>query len=850
MKKIILLVAVASSFFIFNLVFSANTDIVINEIYDSSSATQEWIEIWNKGNDPVEITSGWQYLENNTTTPLIVSSNISENIITPKSFGILCHDKDIFSLNFSFSGPIFEATKMSLLSGGEEIGLLDNNSVEIEKFTYPDTGSFSLERIDPYVDDYTGVNWVKHPTGHTVGLQNLAYSHTEATTTTPTSTPDSEDDEQETSTTTTNWANIKINEFVSDPADGNEWVELYNTGSSTEYLSGGFICDNRDTTSTCKNLSSMISPFSFLVFDIGGSSYLNNDGDSVVLTDANFNIIDSVAYGVDGLPAPEKGESVARSIDGAGSWAVTTKITSGAANEIIAPVVPQSGGGGGGSGGGSYASQATQTPATTATSTAKTTKTAAKSTTSQDPVKIIFNIESPYSLAPNEVGGFSAFGTVDPRGGDVFLSWDFGDGATSTGVFAAHSFATSGVYSVVLSASSTAGTKTKKEFDVIVGKHFSLAAADIRFFEIFPESKTTGEEFIVLKNFASTTQNISGWKIKNKAGKEFEIPVNTEIIPSSTLKFFRFATHLDFDKDGDEARLFSPNNILMDSMKVNAPAEEAKKEGEKKSSQAASVAKSQSKQVYIGAVANSMALARDGEKGQRVKVRGTVAVLPQIFGKQYFYIFDGASGIQIYNYKKEFPEIKVGDLVEVSGEITFYGNVVRVKTKSANDVDVLSVGNALQPTVLSLEEIGDESVGALVRIAGDITEIKSNFMYVDDGTTEAVVYFKQGAKIDKSKFSEGESVEVVGVAEFGTSGIQIWPRGNSDIKSTGFSKEYLSKKQVISASGLTTAETYATATAGGLTTLLFGLLARARGAIVVGAVKKTAGLAVRLVKRG
>jgi len=125
-----------------------------------------------------------------------------------------------------------------------------------------------------------------------------------------------------------------------------------------------------------------------------------------------------------------------------------------------------------------------------------------------------------------------------------------------------------------------------------------------------------------------------------------------------------------------------------------------------------------------------------------------------------------------------------------------------------------------------------------------IPDCKFLFMYVDDGNTEAVVYFKKGAKVDKSKFLEGENVEVTGVLEQTKSGWQIWPRGQDDLVSLGLSEDLL-KKQALQSNSAGSSEKYLTATAGGFITLVFGFLLRGRGAllkkaglILVGFIKK------------
>jgi DNA/RNA endonuclease YhcR with UshA esterase domain len=152
-----------------------------------------------------------------------------------------------------------------------------------------------------------------------------------------------------------------------------------------------------------------------------------------------------------------------------------------------------------------------------------------------------------------------------------------------------------------------------------------------------------------------------------------------------------------------------------------------------------------------------------------------------VFGSQYFYIGDEKGGVQIYQNKKDFPKLTLGDRVEVLGSVSEVGGVKRINVKKSSDIKILSNNTAVEPTEVAVAEVDEEHAGSLVRLEGQIMEIKTNFMYVDDGQEEIEVYFKQGANIDKKLFKEGEEVRVTGILVKASSGMQIWPRSQEDI---------------------------------------------------------------------
>ena len=104
-------------------------------------------------------------------------------------------------------------------------------------------------------------------------------------------------------------ANVIINEFVSSPTDGIEWIELLNTTGSPIVLNGWKLVDGNDKVTDDLILNGTISANGFIVFE-NSKSWLNNDGDTIILKDNSSNTIDSVIYGTDGIiKAPAKDKS-------------------------------------------------------------------------------------------------------------------------------------------------------------------------------------------------------------------------------------------------------------------------------------------------------------------------------------------------------------------------------------------------------------------------------------------------------------------------------------------------------------------------------------------------------------
>ncbi|MBI3012479.1 MAG: lamin tail domain-containing protein, partial [Elusimicrobia bacterium] len=163
-------------------------------------------------------------------------------------------------------------------------------------------------------------------------------------------------------------ATVLINEFVYDPAGadtGNEWIELYNSGSSTESVTDWRIevDENRFPGRVCARLCGSIPPFGYYLIKesvtaistsvvadlISGTMAMGNAGsksDGVQLVDDMGTVRDRILYGKpdsDSLcggicstaPTASNGAGLSRSTPGSPQW-VSVPVSS---------VTPRSGGG-------------------------------------------------------------------------------------------------------------------------------------------------------------------------------------------------------------------------------------------------------------------------------------------------------------------------------------------------------------------------------------------------------------------------------------------------------------------------------------------------------------------------
>ncbi len=177
-----------------------------------------------------------------------------------------------------------------------------------------------------------------------------------------------------------------------------------------------------------------------------------------------------------------------------------------------------------------------------------------------------------------------------------------------------------------------------------------------------------------------------------------------------------------------------------------------------------------------------------------VKVTGIVSVLPGTLGLQYFYIHDqydndkNIYGLQIYNYHKIFPEIKIGDRIEVRGQISVTGQEplinYKIKTKEANDIKIISSNNKTPSAeLIKISELKPQQLGQIKKIKGEITQNKSNQIYLDDGQNEILIDIRKNTNIPRHTLKEGEFFTISGLLREKSKTLSLCPLSLSDIES-------------------------------------------------------------------
>ena len=164
------------------------------------------------------------------------------------------------------------------------------------------------------------------------------------------------------------------------------------------------------------------------------------------------------------------------------------------------------------------------------------------------------------------------------------------------------------------------------------------------------------------------------------------------------------------------------------------------------------------------------------DNGQAATIQGLVVAPPNLFAKSYFYL----NGAQIYSFAAKFPDLQIGDLIEVKGIVSASFSNRRLKIKSADDIQVLEHQN-LSPRPVAISELDDGLIGHFLQISGQLVDKTGSKLYLDDNQDEIEVYLSPAIKWNKKLFTEGQNLQVAGILAETQDGWRLLPRCDNDL---------------------------------------------------------------------
>ncbi len=328
-----------------------------------------------------------------------------------------------------------------------------------------------------------------------------------------------------------------------------------------------------------------------------------------------------------------------------------------------------------------------------------------------------------------------------------------------------------------------------------------------------PSGPETDSEFIEIYNSGDDDIDLANWKLSD-GSRTWTIPSGNTLNTKNYIAFYNQITNISLNNTGDAVSLLAPNDEERDQVAYTESANEEESYARKDSGQfswtttstpnAQNIFTGEDVEAKIPSDDNSSGTSstnnpaetntetklqtiseiRKASKDSEVKTRGIVIALPNTLNSKYFYIQDENSGIQIYSSDANFPELKLGDEIEVTGKLSNSQGESRINIREGK-LEIISSKNIPEPKSLKTGEIKEESEGMLIFTKGILTKQSGLTFYLDDKSGETKISILKNTNIDKPKMTKGDSVGIVGVVSETKSGYRILPRMQDDFREGG-----------------------------------------------------------------
>ncbi|OGF25868.1 hypothetical protein A2331_04755 [Candidatus Falkowbacteria bacterium RIFOXYB2_FULL_34_18] len=757
---------------------SAQNHIIINEILigTSDSAKMEFIEIYNPTSETIDL-SGFSLKKKTKggTESNLVSNSKFIGSIGPQEYFVISHPdyQNDFNADLAYSGTSYSISDHNTIlfyNNAEELidkaGYGEATDYENYPAINPDTG-ISIGRIN-FIDSNNNSDDFVVLDSVSPGSQNTEMSHE------PPLAGDETSKEQEKTGQTNAQTQIDpdlevfdfsqdiiLSEIFPNPVgldQDSEWIEIYNRGTRTINLYGWQMGDESGTRYTFPKQT--IKAREYLVVEKKNSGIsLNNKEDTVFIWQPfKDEFLQRIKYEKAG-----EGESY-NYLDYKWTW--NNNPTPGEKNKFEYKNTPP-------------------------------------------------NVDFYFSEAMR-VGTpicFDGSDTSDKDGDALRFFWDFGDGFTNNLPNPEHTFWREGEFEIKLLVSDGIGTSSavkkiqigrQEKGDDVLGWADQYTPVVINEILPDPNGKDTENEFIELYNNGEGDVNLRGWILDDEEGGSapYKFTEDTWLGSDQYFVVFRPVSKLALNNDIDTVRLFKNEKELVEEIKYenvvpnNSYArglnnrwfwtEEATPEEENSIQFSEEFENDNLVFLKSGNNEKEIPFVLISEIGNynisdKLRVSGIVAVEPGVLGAQYFYITE-QNGIQVYNYRRDFPDLKAGNIIEVTGELSVIGDEYRIKTKTKDDIIIIDKIPAPQPIDIDCGDIDIKMIGSLVLIRGEVIERKGCSVFLDDGSDEIKVYIKESTGIDFKSIKAGDWLSVIGIVSSTNTGIRILPRTPEDIE--------------------------------------------------------------------
>jgi len=309
----------------------------------------------------------------------------------------------------------------------------------------------------------------------------------------------------------------------------------------------------------------------------------------------------------------------------------------------------------------------------------------------------------------------------------------------------------------------------------------AVGQATLQFQEILPRPASGSPEYLTISNPTAGTINLSGWLIADLAKQDQPITLpDYQLVAGQSWSVEARSIGLSLNNDQEELFLWHPDGRLADSVSyTKAPLSIAYQRSADGWRWANAILKADP---VAPQTEPSLTATPSSAAATTQTVQGIVTALPYQLSSQYLYITypDNSAGLKIYCYYKLWPQLALGSLIEVTGQLVSTTQETKLNIKNQQDIKTISATAPLTAKTITTQDIDQLATGQLIIFAGKLAAKNQSTLYLTDDFGELLVQLKTGSGLKNSDFTVGQTYQITGLA-LNNNGYRLVPRQPSDV---------------------------------------------------------------------
>lgn len=505
------------------------------------------------------------------------------------------------------------------------------------------------------------------------------------------------------------WTQIQISEFMPNPPgrDDGEWIELFNNSFAEADLSGFALQDNSTKIFKIENIILAAQGHGLFYKNETGISLNNSGGDAVKLYDPVGSLIEAVSYKD---TAPEN-KSWARQNNNF-SW--NNQPTPGQANVFSANQAPLA-------------------------------KIKVKSKKLLAGEKIILSAEESH----------------DPEEGQLSYLWDFGDDSSGDERIENHVYNAAGTFPIRLQVSDDQGLSAETSLPITITDNaasillsdiapIDFTLPDLLISEFIPDPVGSDDgEWMELYNHSDKIINLTGWQLDDGEGgsRPYIFPAATSILPGEFLLVSRAQSKLTLNNQNDSVRILTPLGDLWQEViyqKIASGQSQAwdllnqewfvssePSPGKANVLPTANFGLSAVEDLHNIKNATEIWLELIALQDSNLQSRSLYTA--RNIGKS----IDYEQVVEVYFSQKQWPDIKTGDALTVSGQLNNTAKGARLKISSLEQIALAGFNQPLEKTEpTDLNSLDDELANSYLSTSGVVVKKSGKNIYLASSAEE------------------------------------------------------------------------------------------------------------------